>query len=155
MRGPHSGENIAEVIIPVLQHYEVTSKLGVFVADNVDSNDSAIRAILSNLRPDLDIRTRRSRCLGHNINLAAKAFLFSRDVTAFQEAIEFNDEAAHPNSDRMKAAQVKWRKKGAVSKFHNIVLFIRSSPQRRESFKKCLVSNINNNLMVTLDNSTH
>ena len=140
MRGPHTGENIAEVMIPVLEHYEIISKLGVFVADNVDVNDSAIRATLLALRPDLDIRTQRSRCLGHIINLAVKAFLFGRDVTAFEQAVEVDEESEHPNSERMKAAQLEWRKKGAVGKFHNVALFIRSSPQRREAFKKCLVS---------------
>jgi hypothetical protein len=55
----------------------------------------------------------------------------------------------------MKTAQEAWRKKGAIGKFHNIVVFIRSSPQRREAFKSCLIGDeITDDLMVILDNST-
>ena len=85
MRGAYSGENIAEVAIPVLQEYGVIAKLGVFVTDNAESNDTAIRHILAAIRPDIkDADSRRARCLGHIINLAAKAFLFSKDVKAFK-----------------------------------------------------------------------
>lgn len=137
--GPHSGENIAEVIIPTLQSYEISPNLGVFVADNADSNDSAIRATLSTLRPDLDPRLRRSRCLGHIINLAAQAFLFGKDVTAFEEAVDVDEESVPLDSSRMKAAQEVWRRQGPVGKFHNVVVFIRSSSQRREAFKGIIV----------------
>jgi hypothetical protein len=104
IKGPYSGDNITELMMPVLQHYETASKLGVFVADNVDSNNTAIRATLLALRPDLNIRTRRSRCLGYIINLAVEAFLFSRDVTAFKEAIKVSDESTHLDSNKIKAA---------------------------------------------------
>jgi hypothetical protein len=76
MRGAHSGEKIVEAMIPVLEEFELKPNLGVFVADNVDSNDSAIKATLVTLRPNLDARTYRSRCLSHIINLAVKAFIF-------------------------------------------------------------------------------
>jgi hypothetical protein len=35
--------------------------------------------ILRRLRQDQDLKTRRLRCFGHVINLAAKAFLFGKD----------------------------------------------------------------------------
>ena len=139
MKGPHGGENIAEVIIPVLEEYEVTSRLGVFMADNAESNDTAISAILTQLRPELAIAPRRARCLGHIINLAAKAFLFGSDTEAFDEIVEQVTDDTPFDSKAMRDAQAAWRRKGAVGKFHNIVIFIRSSPQRREAFKRCVV----------------
>ena len=54
----------------------------------------------------------------------------------------------------MKKAQDLWRKKGPVSRFYNIIIFIRSLPQRREAFRRCLVNKSNKDLMVILDNST-
>ena len=47
IKGAHSGENIAEVAIPVLQEYRVAANLGVFVTDNAELNDTAIRYILA------------------------------------------------------------------------------------------------------------
>jgi hypothetical protein len=138
IKGGHAGENIAEVVIPVLEEYEVSQNLGVFVTDNADSNDTAIRAILKSLRPDLNISDRRARCLGHIINLAAKAFIFSKGVTAFEASVNAAGESAEFDSDSMQQAQAEWRQRGAIGKFHNIVVFIRSSPQRREAFRRCL-----------------
>jgi hypothetical protein len=139
MKGPHGGDNIAEVIIPVLEEYGVTSRLGVFVADNAESNDTAIRAILTQLRPELNVASRRARCLGHIINLAAKAFLFGSDTEAFDEIAEQVTDDTPFDSKTMKDAQAAWRRKGAIGKFHNLVVFIRSSTQRREAFKQCVV----------------
>lgn len=143
IKGGHGGENIAEVIIPVLEEYEVSQNLGVFIADNADSNDTAIRAILASVRPDLSITGRRARCLGHIINLAAKAFLFGKKVEAFETSVENVEDSAPFDSDLMRRAQEEWREKGAIGRFHNVVVFIRSSPQRREAFKRCLVEDMN------------
>jgi hypothetical protein len=155
MLGTHHGEDISEAILPVLEEYKIGPNLGVFVADNADSNDTAIRAMLQVLRPDLNIEDCRSRFLGHILNLAAKAFLFGKETSAFEDVVDLvneNDEAVE--SDKMKKAQDLWRKKGPVGRFHNIVVFIRSSPQRREAFRRCLVDESNKDLMVMLDNST-
>ena len=66
VRGSHSGENIAEAIIPVLVEMEVVSKLGYFTTDNATSNDVAIERILQTLRPDItQPRERRVRCLAY------------------------------------------------------------------------------------------
>jgi hypothetical protein len=132
----HSGDNIANVIIPVIQEYEIQDRLGVFVADNADSNDRAIAAILQHfgqLPANGDISSRRSRCLGHIVNLAAKAFLFGKDTQAFEEVGEDSSMAD------IKRAQETWRKRGPVGKLHNIVVYIRASPQRRAHFKRVLV----------------
>jgi hypothetical protein len=55
IKGGHASENITEVVIPVLEEYEISQNLGVFVVDNTDSNDTVIQVILKSLRPDLDI----------------------------------------------------------------------------------------------------
>lgn len=89
LKGTHSGENIAEVIIPVLEEYKISDRLGIFVADNIESNNIAIRYILSKLRPDIDDpNSRRGRCLGYIINLAAKAFIFGKDVEVFESTVD-------------------------------------------------------------------
>ena len=105
MKGAHSGENIAEIAIPVLQEYKITANLGVFVTDNAESNDIAVRHILATLRPDIkDPNSRRSRYLGHIINLAAKAFLFSNNVKAFNQVINSVNDITLMDLDAMKKA---------------------------------------------------
>jgi hypothetical protein len=40
IKGAYTGENIAEAIIPVLIKMGVVSKLGFFIGDNADNNDT-------------------------------------------------------------------------------------------------------------------
>lgn len=130
VKGHHSGENIAEAVIPVLQTMISSDQIGYFIGDNDGRNDTAIRAILAQLRPDLkDPDSRRVRCLGHIINLAAKAFLFGKDADAFEE-----ESQSKKQLDKLEAVRELWRKKGPLGKLHNTVLFIRKTPQRREAF---------------------
>src|SRR5207248_11466832 len=103
-------------------------RLGFFMGDNASENGTAIRAIIAHLCPnEKDPNSRRVRCLGHIINLAAKAFLFGQDAEAFDEESQTKKERA-----RFEAVRELWRKKGPVGKFHNTVSFIRKTPQRRE-----------------------
>lgn len=48
--------------------------------------------ILRELRPDLNKKERRLRCIGHITNHAAQAFLFGKDPEAFEvEAVVVRD----------------------------------------------------------------
>jgi hypothetical protein len=77
VKGSHSDENIAKAIIPILKKMISIERLGFFISDNASPNNTVIRAILAYLRSNLkDSDSKRIRCLGHIINLAAKAFLF-------------------------------------------------------------------------------
>jgi hypothetical protein len=63
IEGSHSGENIAEAIIPIILAMGVVDRLGFFIGDNASANDTAIRAILDQLRPDIkEPDSRRVRC---------------------------------------------------------------------------------------------
>lgn len=53
LKGPHSGENIAAVIIPLLEWYDLAPQLGFFIGDDDGTNDTAIRVILKHLRPNI------------------------------------------------------------------------------------------------------
>ena len=133
-KGAHSGENIAEAIAPVLLEMGIMPKLGYFIADNDARNDTCIRAILRKHRPDIkDPGSRRVRCLGHIINLAAKAFLFGKDADAFEDSTDTACRNGH-----LEALREEWRKQGPVGKFHNTIKFIRMTPQRREAFAALL-----------------
>jgi hypothetical protein len=88
IRGTYTGENIAKAVMPVLLEMGILLKLGYFIADNDGRNDTYVRAILRKYRPDIkDSDSRKVRCLGYIINLAAKAFLFGKNADAFKDSI--------------------------------------------------------------------
>ena len=85
---------MAKVILAILKKYSILNKLGVWVADNADSNDTTIKVMMKEIDPSVkDISPYRSRCLRYIINLAAKAFLFSNDVEAFEAIAELVDDS--------------------------------------------------------------
>jgi hypothetical protein len=132
LRGTHSGENIAEAVLKVIRKYGLTGdQIGWFVLDNATSNDTCIAEILKALNISDTVERRRLRCLGHIINLAAKAFFFGPDPSSFEEEVE----RAQRYEEDKKEREI-WRKRGPIGKLHNITKYILSTPQRREEFEE-------------------
>lgn len=123
LRGIHSGENIAEIILETLHEYRI-HEIGWFVSDNHGANDTAVQQICESFHIPEQADGRRLRCLGHIINLTAQAFLFGKDTEAF-EADDWDDLAV---------AYQLWQSAGPIGQVHYIFTFIRSSSQRREDF---------------------
>lgn len=133
-RGDHSGENIARTIEKVIRDWGIESRIGVSICDNAFNNDTCLAALYPRLNPRFkpdDVKHRRMRCFGHILNLVAKAFLYGDDADAF----ELDGDHLEQLDDQERALR-HWRRKGPVGKLHNIVRFIRASPQRMEAFKK-------------------
>ena len=129
VKGSHSGENLAHTILQVIDEYDLRSQFGYFVLDNAESNDKCVEVILQSLNPSLQKTHRRLHCIGHIINLAAQALLIGDDYRVFEADIRY----AQALGDREKELAA-WRERGPLGKLHNIVEFIRSTPQRREEF---------------------
>lgn len=133
VRGSHSGENVAEVIIPILIEMGVVSKLGYFTTDNATTNDVTIDLILQSLRPDIpQPEARRVRCLDHIINLAAKAFLFGGDKESFED-VEIGHSAP---MTALEAEIAFWRSKGPLGKLHNLIVYIRRLHSAEKHFRR-------------------
>ena len=141
MESSHSGEEITKVMVPVLCEFNVLDNLGVFVSDNADQNDHAVKAIIGDFLPGVDWVSRRGRCLGHIINLAAKAFLFGKGSDVFDTVADLDEEDVEVKETIIERAQMEWRKQGPIGKLHNLVVAIRKTPQRREAFQVCQVGN--------------
>jgi hypothetical protein len=138
--GSHSGENMAKILISVIQEFEITKRLGYFMMDNDATNDTCLESLLRDIDPnisDSDIDERRLRCWGHILNLVAKAFLFGTNANAF----ELEDQANITLGREQERFQA-WRKKGPVGKLHNLVVFIRASTQRKELFKNVSLATV-------------
>ena len=140
IRGIHDGENLAEYIIALLQELEIQDKFGVFIGDNAGNVDTAIEAIVRRFRPEeTSLGNRRSRCLGHIINLAAKAFILGEDVEVFEDQIAVTldgDGRLGISEHDLAQEQAHWRSRGPVGKLHNIIVYIRGTPQRRQAFAR-------------------
>jgi hypothetical protein len=82
--GAYNGENLIEYIIELLKELEINHKFSVFIGNNVGNIDTAVSVIVRRLRPQeaSNLGARRSRYLGHIINLAIKAFIHRADVEA-------------------------------------------------------------------------
>ena len=78
---------------------------------------------------------RRLRCCGYIINLTAKAFLLGTDPEDFEDEINLAEQATIRDELNLPREQAKWRSRGPVGKFHNIVAYIRATPQRRQEFQ--------------------
>jgi hypothetical protein len=134
LKGVHSGENQASVIVSVLKEFEISDRIGHFISDNVTSNDHTVRVTCEVLGLP-NWKQRRLRCIGHIINLVAKQFLFGRDEGSYDFEI---DPTARMRLDVRQALEILrfWRKKGPIGKLHNLIIWIQGSTQRIEAFKK-------------------
>ena len=135
--GEHTGENMAALLLKVFREYKIGGRIGFFVLDNASLNDVCVNLVLQKLYPEMNAkqrRRRRLRCLGHVINLAAQAFLFGKTS---QETLEELD-VAYRRHDFEAIAKV-WRKQGILGRLHNIVRYIRMTPQRRAEWRKTVI----------------
>ena len=95
----HSEENMTNLILTVLEEYNIRNNLDYFVMNNVENNDTMLTFISKNLRDVNDIEfdpvERRLRCMNHIINLFVKVFLFEEHFDESKEqkiSINSNEE---------------------------------------------------------------
>ncbi|KZL82707.1 transposase-like protein [Colletotrichum incanum] len=132
--GAHDGFNLANTLEEVIIQWGISHKIGALIADNASSNDTCLRSLFPRLSPSMtsrDITARRIRCFGHILNLVSKAFLFGNDAESFERRSDAFCLLQQDEEDLQ-----HWRKKGPIGKLHNIVKFVRSSPQRTQRFKR-------------------
>lgn len=105
--GSHTGENLAEIVLEVLQKHHLTHRLLGVTTDNASNNSTMFSAIASELRAQLSQGTYlhnaivdsdlakiiRSQhhipCLAHVIQLSVNAFLRKLRIEAANEAVEY------------------------------------------------------------------
>ena len=132
-RGAHYGGNLASSIERIINEWDIGQKIGVAICDNATTNDTCLASLYPRLKTALspfDIRHRRMRCYGHILNLVAKAFLFRTIANAFV----MDADRLEQLEDQGEALR-HWRRRGPVGKLHNIVKFIRASPERLDPLR--------------------
>ncbi|KFA45491.1 hypothetical protein S40293_10281 [Stachybotrys chartarum IBT 40293] len=101
------------------EYYEEIFDSRYYILPPVDEIDSRSRA---------DTEARMMRCFGHILNLVAQSFLYGEDAASFELQSE-----AYGLLQQVEEDLEHWRAKGPVGKLHNIVKFIRASPQRTKA----------------------
>ncbi|KAF7445680.1 Dimer-Tnp-hAT domain containing protein [Pyrenophora tritici-repentis] len=136
--GEHTGENLGSVVLELLEEYDISGdQIGYFMLDNASANDTAVEFILKDLCPWMKSkqrRHRRLRCLGHVINLCCQAFLMGRNCEKYLAKLEKH----HQRGDYTKVEEL-WKKFGCLGRLHNLVRYIRLTPQRREEFATVII----------------
>jgi hypothetical protein len=152
LHGPHSGENIAEVVDEVLQDYSIKpDQLGCFILDNATNNDTCITALAKTYNwGKSEVHTRRLRCFGHIINLVAQAFLFGAESEVFVYTLDQLEKQIDEGTIKTKL----WKLCGPIGKLHYTVVYIRKTPQRRQEFQAGGTDCDPTTLIPVRDNST-
>lgn len=142
IEGAHTGESLGQLIAEVVEDFDFVRKLGVCVADNASNMDSAITYLVSRFYPEEsgEESPRRSRCLGHIINLAAQSFLLGTNCEAFEDEIRLIEQQTARDWHQLAVEQAKWRQKGPIGKFHNVIKWIRGSSQRRQKLRDAIAT---------------
>ena len=73
--GRHFGSEVAKDIRAVLEDFGILDKIGYFMGDNDDKNDTCIKDLAAEF--EFDFYERRLHYIGHIINLMANALLYS------------------------------------------------------------------------------
>ncbi|KAG7408366.1 putative AC transposase [Fusarium oxysporum f. sp. rapae] len=151
LSGSHGGENQAILMAKVIRKYGLEKKIGFFTADNADPCDTCVRALLKMFNPRASPTgleglegERRIRCVGHILNLSAKAFLEGDSSDIFDSHIAEKDQKKERELLR------EWRKRGPIGKLHNLVYWIRRNPQRRELFLSITSGKVDQSIMAEL-----
>lgn len=120
VEGSHTDVNLSRYIVEVIREFNLQDNLGYFISDNAGPNDTAVESVCATLNI-INSSHRRLRCLGHILNLAAKAFLFGKDAESFDFDIS---EFAMEKIEVRQALKLLafWRKKGPLGKLYNLIL---------------------------------
>ncbi|KAK3938082.1 ribonuclease H-like domain-containing protein [Diplogelasinospora grovesii] len=132
-QGAYTGLNIALTLAEIASDWEIIDRIGCLVSDNASNNDVCGEEFFRRILPGFSVEDASDRCIrcyGHILNLVGRAFLYGEDFESFEQ-----ESQAYETMDRIDDDLRHWRKRGPVGKLHNLVRWVRSSPQRSEFFK--------------------
>jgi len=142
-----SGAYLATLLIQTIEDYNLTAQLGWITSDNIGVNNTLIHAIEcfihANGYTHWQEKICRLRYIGHIINLATQAFMFSVDVEAAEIAYsradlsQLNDstDTASYSGSSYNIAEHALAKHLAASKLRNLAMALRDN-KYYQAFKK-------------------
>ncbi|KAM4063996.1 pol-like protein [Hirsutella rhossiliensis] len=146
--GSHSGDNQASTIYNIFGEYGIRDRIGAGVCDNVSSNDTCLASLYRQLSPVMteeDASNHRTRCFGHIINLAARAFLWGKDPDSFEREA-FTEAAFQVKEPRStpRAGQGRGRERHLPQHTRDAYTGASSKAERLDDHRRCIQISINN-----------
>ena len=110
----HTGENIVNGVIEIIEAFGLEQRIGYFVLDNTINCSTAVDVLAE--KYSFDATKCRLRCVVHILNLIAQQIMYGGDLSAFEEegynAMDLNKELEH------------WRKRGILGRLYNLIYWI-------------------------------
>ncbi|CCE27613.1 uncharacterized protein CPUR_01087 [Claviceps purpurea 20.1] len=127
-----SGNDIAKALREVITEWDLESHIGCVMSDGASNKDSSAEVLFQSLNPEYEKQDAIERylyCYRHAFSLIGRVALYGEDFEAFERASQrLNCEGL---SDDLLSL---WRRRGPIGKLHNLVMWVRSSPQRKQLF---------------------
>jgi len=108
-RGPHTGANVAKIILKLLEQYGLRHKVGYFTTDNATNNETSIPELVklfSNVNVAFNPVSDPMRSFGHVINLVLQAFPCGHNKDAVVRELATLDD----DFDTMQKLQLWWKR---------------------------------------------
>jgi len=139
----HDGKALGKVVYEVIKQYGISSKLGHFVLDNVESNDYAVSEVTARVYQEHNIYLRprevRIRCSNHVIHLGMKALLLGVKAATVSEVNRDFAIREDEGGDVMVGAGTQIRENtrpGPVERLSDLVEQIRTSTIEKNRFRQ-------------------
>jgi hypothetical protein len=120
--GGQPGTEIAKGVANITEAFGIEEKFGHFVLDNAFNIDTCAEELGKTF--GFDPKHLRLWCMGHVVNPTAREMMFGDD------ADHFESEASLRKSPREEL--VAWRRKGAIGKLHDLIVWIYGSGQGKK-----------------------
>ena len=131
----HGGENIADVVYPIMKEYDFHSRFSYFVGDSISNNNTSIkwldRLMWEDSYEGFELLKWRLHCFAHEMQIVTKGPLFGSNV---KELEEYPVMMGVTEEEKREYVKKKWRAFRTVSKLYNIVKYICDSPQWWEGY---------------------
>jgi hypothetical protein len=125
-----SGQLIAEIIVNVINDYEIGQNLRAFIMDNAIDNNTILKELATQF--DINVSYSCLRCLSYIINLVIKALLFGKGVSKLKRKLAG---ALYNKTFKI------WNGIGLIGKFYNICVYINHNLTRMTAFRECQEEN--------------
>ncbi|KGO49341.1 hypothetical protein PEX2_052280 [Penicillium expansum] len=135
LSGTHSGLNLTEVLIRLLQQHDITDRVLAITTDNASNNNTLVNFInkaIQSLELSNSSTIIRVPCIAHVIQLSLKDLLGQLKANPKNEMAEM--ELSESRIQSLRVTQQERKIIDTLNKIRSLAVYIYSGPQRREAF---------------------
>jgi hypothetical protein len=130
VHGVHSGSNLSQIVLQILEQYQIQDRIYGITTDNATNNKTMIEALQQSLPPDITVI--RIPCLAHVIQLSLNELLGKLKASPQNEDTETRWTEQHSAAAKKNAQNHNIA--ATLNKVRYLAIYVNASPQRRETF---------------------